>query len=144
MQRLDTHRPLLQRQPTVETEIKELLDLWINTVCTNEVDDILTLYDSEAVLHPTISPVLVDNHDKRREYFSLFKQQGQLSAQINECRIRIFDEMAINSGTYTFIVRKDGQTREIPARFSFTYRKTPNGWKIVDHHSSPLPEPSIC
>lgn len=139
MQRVDSHRSPSYRSSNVESEIKDLLEQWIDTVCTNEVDDILTLYDSDAILHPTISPVLVDSDDKRRDYFTLFKGQGDLSATVNEYRIRIFDDMAINSGTYTFTLIKDGETREIPARFSFTYRKTARGWKIVDHHSSPLP-----
>lgn len=141
MARFDSDRsPFHGPSPVKPAEIKSLLDQWIDTVCASDVDDILELYEANAILHPTISPVVADTSDKRREYFVLFKEQGDISARIDECHTRIFNEVAVNSGVYTFIFTKDGKRREIPARFSFTYRKTADGWKIVDHHSSTLPE----
>src|SRR5215831_21292348 len=48
---------------------------------------------------------------------------------------------AVNSGYYTFSYTKDGETKSIPARYSLTYVKDGNDWKIVDHHSSAVPAP---
>ena len=44
--------------------------------------------------------------------------------------------IAVNSGLYNFVT--EGKT--INARFSFVYQKHNDGWKIVSHHSSVMPE----
>jgi len=43
---------------------------------------------------------------------------------------------SLNSGLYNFVT--EGKT--INARFSFVYQKGNDGWKIVSHHSSVMPE----
>src|SRR5262249_37430599 len=55
--------------------------------------------------------------------------------------IRVYGNTAVNSGYYTFSYTKDGETKSIPARYSLTYVKDGNDWKIVDHHSSAVPAP---
>src|SRR6516225_5537244 len=37
--------------------------------------------------------------------------------------IRVYGNTAVNSGYYTFSYTKDGETKSIPARYSFTYVK---------------------
>ncbi|MCI0336658.1 MAG: nuclear transport factor 2 family protein [Acidobacteria bacterium] len=37
---------------------------------------------------------------------------------------------------------KDGETKTLPARYSFTFVKEGENWMIVDHHSSAMPAPS--
>ncbi|MGB5595525.1 MAG: hypothetical protein WBM32_14475 [Crocosphaera sp.] len=56
--------------------------------------------------------------------------------------VRMYDEnLAINSGYYTFTYSKNGRTKEVPARYSFVYQKDGNNqWEIIEHHSSALPE----
>ena len=56
--------------------------------------------------------------------------------KIDQSNIRIFDDIAINSGIYTFIF-KDGSSAQ--ARFTFVYRINDEVWKIIEHHSSLLP-----
>jgi len=55
-------------------------------------------------------------------------------------KIDLFGDAAVASGLYTFSYRKDGRLVELPARYTFVYRKTTDGWAIVRHHSSALPE----
>jgi hypothetical protein len=50
--------------------------------------------------------------------------------------IRVYGNTAVNTGCCTFSYTTDGETKSIPARYSFTYVKDGNDWKIVDHHSS--------
>jgi hypothetical protein len=47
----------------------------------------------------------------------------------------------LNTGYYTFSYGKDGETKTLPARYSFTFVKTGGNWMIVDHHSSAMPTP---
>ena len=35
----------------------------------------------------------------------------------------------------------DGETKTLPARYSFTFVKDGGNWMIVDHHSSAMPAP---
>ena len=61
-------------------------------------------------------------------------------ARIKEEYIRIFDDIAINSGIYVFNVVQGGVASEFPVRFSFVYKDCGKQWKIVEHHSSVLPK----
>jgi hypothetical protein len=49
----------------------------------------------------------------------------------------VYGNAAVNTGYYTFSYVKDGETKSLPARYSFTYDR----WMIVDHHSSAIPSP---
>ena len=53
--------------------------------------------------------------------------------------IRVYGDTAINTGYYTFSFLKDGESKSLPARYSFVYVKRNGDWKIVDHHSSKVP-----
>lgn len=51
------------------------------------------------------------------------------------------DKFAVHAGAYTFAWQAaDGSDVEVRARFTFCYRKDPNGWIIVEHHSSGMPK----
>ena len=56
-------------------------------------------------------------------------------------RIRVYGDVAINTGAYTFSEMRDDKPLVRPARFSFVFRKRDGRWLIVDHHSSAVPAP---
>jgi hypothetical protein len=49
---------------------------------------------------------------------------------------------AINTGLYTFTLTENGVQQQVPARYTFVYRRTNGEWLIVNHHSSVVPEGS--
>ena len=115
---------------------------WADAMTSHDVDRVLALYDSEAVLWGTRSPTLRDSPAALRDYFNILRTvPSSYKAVLGEQRVRIYGDMAINSGTYTFSEVRDGKEITRPARFSFVYRNRNGRWLIVDHHSSAVPEP---
>ena len=127
-------------QETPRRQIQKAFDAWLAAVSSGSSDAVMKLYAKDAVLLPTLSPKVLNTPELRKEYFDVFTAKENLKGTVNEEHIRVFGYIAVNSGLYTFTFTKDGETVEVPARFSFVYHKTPHGWLIVDHHSSKLPD----
>ena len=122
-----------------EGSVKAAYNDWVKAVTGGSADPVLNLYDDKAVLLATFGPKPLVGHSQLREYFVKFTALPRLKAETNESIIRIFGDTAVNSGLYTFSYEKEGKVVNVPARFSFTYRKDGDKWKIVDHHSSVVP-----
>ncbi len=115
---------------------------WIDAMSSHDAERVLALYDSEAVLWGTRSPTLRDTPATVREYFNILRTvPPSYKAVLGEQHIRVYGDIAINSGTYTFSEVRDGKQITRPARFSFVYRNRGGRWLIVDHHSSAVPAP---
>ncbi len=120
-------------------EIKEVLNTWLKAVSSGGPDAVMTLYADDAVLLPTLAPGVHNNPAKRLEYFKVFTANQDLKGTIDELHTRVYGDVAVNSGLYTFTFKKNGQDVSAAARFTYVYRKTPLGWLIVEHHSSLVP-----
>jgi hypothetical protein len=70
-----------------------------------------------------------------------FQALPKATVKFGDQLIRVYGDTAVNTGYYTFPYTKDGETKSIPARYSFTFVKEGNDCKIVDHHSSAVPSP---
>jgi len=115
---------------------------WGTIFVDDNPDRILTLYAPEAVLWGTLSPTVRQGPAATREYFvAAFKVLPGHRVSFGDQLIRVYGDTAINTGYYTFSYVKDGETKTIPARYSFVYVKSDRGWLIVDHHSSAMPPP---
>lgn len=128
-----------------EKDVSEATNTWLNTVTSGSegvVDETVALYAEDGVLWGTVSEQVRDTPAEISDYFEYFAKLPELSVSSYKGCIRMYDEnFAINSGYYTFTFSKDGETKEVPARYSFAYQKNDgNQWEIVEHHSSALPE----
>jgi uncharacterized protein (TIGR02246 family) len=113
---------------------------WVDGMNSHDADRVVALYDAEAVLWGTRSASLRDTPTTVRDYFTILKSVPlSYKVVLGEQRIRIYEGIAINTGTYTFSEERDGKTISRPARFSFVYRIRDGRWLIVDHHSSAVP-----
>lgn len=121
-----------------QEDIQTLFDTWNAALQTGNPDVVTELYAEDAVLLPTVSNKVRHNHDEIRDYFVAFLARKPVGV-IDESNTRLLaDGLASNSGVYTFTFGDDGS--QVTARFTYVYRKTIEGWKIIEHHSSAMPE----
>lgn len=125
-----------QRDLMNTSEVSDLFTQWNNAIQTRDPKVVTALYASDATLLPTISNIVRHNHAEIEDYFALFLPRGPIGKLLEE-NIRVIDSIAINSGVYAFSF-DDGSTAE--ARYSFVYKKIDSQWKIIEHHSSVMPE----
>jgi hypothetical protein len=103
---------------------------------------VLPFYSDDAVLWGTLSPTVRSDPAALRDYFvNAFRVLPNLKVSFGDQLIRVHGNAAVNTGYYTFSFTKDGETKSLPARYSFTYVKNGDRWVIVDHHSSAVPSP---
>jgi uncharacterized protein (TIGR02246 family) len=122
-------------------QIPALFDLWNEAVKSGDPDQVVARYAFNAVLLPTISNRVRSNHAEIRDYFQDFLTKRP-NGTINESYIRVYNDIAIHSGTYTFACSPpDGEPFSVPARFTFVYQWFGDRWLIIKHHSSQMPEP---
>jgi uncharacterized protein (TIGR02246 family) len=118
--------------------------LWMATVTSGQttvVEDVMALYAPDAVLLATVSEQVRDEPQELRDYFNFFTKLSKLAASDYKPTIRVYENMAINSGYYTFSFETaPGVTKQVPARYTFVYQKVNDKWMIVEHHSSVIPE----
>jgi uncharacterized protein (TIGR02246 family) len=125
---------------SAKSDIAAVTQEWIEGMTRHDIDRVVALYDPEAVLWGTRSPTLRDNPTTVRGYFNVLRTvPASYKAVLGEQRIRIYGDIAINTGTYTFSEVRDGKEIVRPARFSFVFRNRNGHWLIIDHHSSAVP-----
>jgi uncharacterized protein (TIGR02246 family) len=124
--------------PTKE-EISQLFNRWNASLQTGKPDDVAKNYAADGILIPTVSNKVRHNHAEIADYFVHFLELKP-KGKIDEQNIRIFGDIAIDSGLYTFDVIKEGKPTEVKGRYTFVYKKINGKWLIIEHHSSMLPE----
>lgn len=110
---------------------------WITTFNTRDPARISALYAPDAVLWGTVSKTIRTTPAEIFEYFTeSATKRPNLRMFLGEYHVRLYGNIATNSGYYTSRNPVDGQEVVIPMRFTFTYRNEGSRWKIVNHHSS--------
>jgi uncharacterized protein (TIGR02246 family) len=113
---------------------------WGQALDEDDPEKVLAFYSDDAVLWGTLSPTVRSDRAALRDYFvTAFKVLPGVKVAFGDQLIRVYGNAAVNTGYYTFSYEKDGETKTLPARYSFTYVKNGERWQIVDHHSSAMP-----
>ena len=116
------------------------LDAWAAAFNAGDARALSALYADTAVLWGTLSPLMLTDAAGIRRYFDqTFSTVAKPVVSLGERHLRMLGDKAVNSGAYTFSLERAGQWQTVPARFSFVYQATADGWRIVDHHSSVMP-----
>jgi uncharacterized protein (TIGR02246 family) len=120
-----------------EEQVIALFGDWNDALATGNPDVVTNMYAEDAVLLPTVSNQVRHNHAEIRDYFVAFLAK-QPQGVITESNARVLsDTLATNAGVYVFTFG-DGST--VSARFNYTYELRGDAWKIIQHHSSAMPE----
>ncbi len=120
---------------------KDILEQWMKAVNDGNVENLLSLYDNEAVLIPTFSNRLLNTPEKLRDYFEKLGSREELSIALHE-KTLIIQELGNQiyslSGIYNWRFAVDGELLNFEARFSYVLDLSkPN--PILHHHSSQIP-----
>ena len=116
--------------------VSSLFEVWNNALQTGDPKKVAELYEPNAILLPTVSNKVRHNHEEIVDYFVHFLAKSP-EGKVDESNVRTFGDIAINSGVYTFTF-KNGSS--VQARFSYVYRWNGQDWRIIEHHSSAMPE----
>lgn len=120
---------------------QDVLEQWMQAVNNGDVESLLGLYDSQAVLIPTFSNRLLNKPDKLREYFEKLSSREELSIALHEKTLivqELQNPIFSLSGIYNWRFVVDGELLNFEARFSYLIdlsRPSP----ILHHHSSQIP-----
>jgi uncharacterized protein (TIGR02246 family) len=136
-----TAGPEHAKKPSTK-QITTLFDTWNATVQTGDADKVADLYAENAVLLPTVSNKVRTNHAQIVDYFEHFLQNKPVGKKVKTIVNVLDSDSAIDTGVYEFTLTdpKSGAKRVVEARYSYTYEKLDGVWKIVNHHSSAMPE----
>ena len=119
---------------------------WLDTLSTGNPEAVTNLYLPRAVLVATFEAEPLQG---KREILGYMKEflggkpglSGKICSQILQCPA---PNVCVVSGVYEFAWPSSyGGTmieKKQKARFTYVFEKTVNGWGILTHHSSVLPE----
>ncbi|MCR1816014.1 nuclear transport factor 2 family protein [Aliarcobacter butzleri] len=120
---------------------KDVLEQWIKAVNDGDIENLLCLYDKDAVLIPTFSNRLLNTPDKLKNYFEKLGSREEISIALHEKTLLIQElknEIYSLSGIYNWRFAVDGELLNFEARFSYIIDLSkPN--PILHHHSSQIP-----
>ena len=119
----------------------EILTDWLNAVNKGEIENILALYNENAVLIPTFSNRVLDSSAKIRSYFEQLSTRDRLSVDLHEKFINVqkaSENINALSGIYCWRYDVDGELLSFEARFSFVLDLSLTS-PIIHHHSSQIP-----
>ena len=120
---------------------QDILEQWLQAVNNGDVESLLGLYDSQAVLIPTFSNRILNTPDKLRAYFVRLGSREELSVALHEKTVIVQElpsQIFALSGIYNWRFMVEGELLNFEARFSYGMDLSRPG-PIVHHHSSQIP-----
>jgi uncharacterized protein (TIGR02246 family) len=131
----------MQSPETTKAEVGAATQAWADALNKCDPGRISALYDPQGVLWGTVSPAISTGIGIRQYFDRVCGSLTPPKVAFAEQLVRVYGDTAVNSGSYTFTVVRDGKPTPLPARYSMTFRKSDGQWLIVDHHSSLRPVP---
>ncbi|MFF3847024.1 SgcJ/EcaC family oxidoreductase [Streptomyces sp. NPDC002328] len=123
-------------------EIAALFDGWNASLRTGDAETVADRYAKGAVLLPTVSNKVRTDRAGIVDYFEHFLQNKPVGKKVRTIVSVLDENSAIDTGVYAFTLTDPatGQKRVVEARYTYEYEKVGGQWKILNHHSSAMPE----
>lgn len=112
---------------------------WRTAYNSRDPARITAMYDTDAVLWGTTAKKVAANPSAIAEYFKDAGKRPNARVTFGEQHLRVYGDMAVSTGYYTFSDVRDGKEVSRPARYSMVFRNRNEKWLIVAHHSSEVP-----
>ncbi len=129
------------KKPT-KKQVAALFDEWNAALKTRDAEKVADLYWDDAVLLPTLSNQVRADRESRVDYFEHFLANKPVGKKI-ETHINVLDSNSVlDAGLYEFALtdHDTGEKSVAKARYTYEWEKRDGEWKIVNHHSSLMPE----
>lgn len=136
------NKPYNKPSKPTEKQVAALFDKWNAALRTGDPEKVADLYASDAVLLPTLSDKVRTDRAGRVDYFEHFLANKPSGKKI-ETHINVLDsDSVLDAGIYQFSLtdHDTGRKSVVKARYTYEWEKRNGEWKIVNHHSSAMPE----
>lgn len=114
-------------------------EAWRTAYNSREAARITAMYDTDAVLWGTTAKKVAPTPEAIHDYFKDAAKRPNARVTFGEQHLRVYGDVAVSTGYYTFSDVRDGREISRPARYSMTFRNKGGKWLIVAHHSSEVP-----
>jgi uncharacterized protein (TIGR02246 family) len=124
-----------------EDDIAAVTKEWAKAFAEHNVDGIVAFYSKDATVWGTNALSLRTTPEELRSFFQSTFRIPNVRIAFDDQTIRVFGNVAVVAGHYTFIAGSGEKEQNTLARYSFTFLREGDRWLIIDHHSSPMPAP---
>ena len=122
-----------------QKEVIAATDLWRVAYDSRDPARIAAIYGKGAVFWGTTMKSVATSPEAIAEYFKDAASRPYARVVFTEQHVRVYGDVAFNSGAYTFKDNRDGKDIANPSRYSMVFQRQASGWVLVHHHSSRIP-----
>ena len=126
------------RTDTAKQQVAEATSAWVAAYNSRDPARITSLYEAEAVFWGTSAKTIATSPVAISEYFKDAGKRPSARVTLGEQQIRVYGDVAINSGYYTFSDVRDGETGG--KRCSLHLHVSEPGRKMDDRRSPLVPD----
>ena len=119
-----------------KSEVLAATDLWRAAYDSREPARITALYAKQAVFWGTTMKTVATSPEAIAEYFKDAAARPNARVVFTEQHVRVYGDVALNGGTYTFKDNRDGREILNPSHYSMVFQRHSGTWVLVHHHSS--------
>lgn len=122
-----------------DSELAELLDTWIDSCRTKDIERLMSLYAPDIVYYDVVPPLrFVGPDEVRRNFLRWFAEyEGPISLEVQDRRVVTSDDAAFaNMVVMDGGTRKNGIEGTVAVRATVCCRRAGDRWLITHEHIS--------